>query len=86
MSNFRNAQEQAHPNKNSTLTLAIIVVQLLLVTIQVWLLYSGLNNALEHKSAIAIPALVASIILFLVCCSLLYFLPGRRAGKKYSRR
>ena len=86
MSNFRNAQEQAHPNKNSTLTLAIIVVQLLLVTIQVWLLYSGLNNALEHKSAIAIPALIASFILFLVCCGLLYFLPGRRAGKRYSRR
>lgn len=78
MSTFRNAQEKAHPNKTSTLTLAIIVIQLLLVTIQIWLLYSGLNNALEHNSGIAIPALVASFILFLVCCGLLYFLPGRR--------
>lgn len=79
MSTFRKAQEQAHPNKISTLTLAIIVVQLLLVTIQIWLLYSGLNNTLEHNRGIAIPALIASFILFLVCCGLLYFLPRRRS-------
>lgn len=79
MSTFRKAQEQAHPNKISTLTLAIIVVQLLLVTIQIWLLYSGLNNSLEHNRGIAIPALIASFILFLVCCGLLYFLPRRRS-------
>lgn len=79
MSTFRKAQEQAHPNKISTLTLAIIVVQLLLVTIQIWLLYSGLNNSLEHNRGIAIPAFIASFILFLVCCGLLYFLPGRRS-------
>ncbi|WP_298735683.1 DUF6755 family protein [uncultured Chitinophaga sp.] len=76
MSTFRNAQEKAHPNKTSTLTLAIIVIQVLLVTMQIWLLYSGLNNALEHNRGIAIPALVASFILFVVCCGLLYFLPG----------
>lgn len=79
MSTFRKAQEQSHPNKISTLTLAIIVVQLLLVTIQIWLLYSGLNNSLEHNRGIAIPALIASFILFLVCCGLLYFLPRRRS-------
>jgi uncharacterized protein with PQ loop repeat len=82
MSNFRNAQEQAHPNKISTLTLAIIVVQLLLISMQVWLLYSGLNNTLEHNRTITIPALIASFILFLVCCGLLYFLPGKKARKK----
>jgi ABC-type antimicrobial peptide transport system permease subunit len=82
MSNFRNAQEHAHPNKTSTLTLAIIVIQILLITIQVWLLYSGLNNTLEHNKAITIPALAASFALFLVCCGLLYFLPRRRAYRK----
>ncbi|WP_119080990.1 DUF6755 family protein [Chitinophaga alhagiae] len=78
MSNFRRAQDQAHPNKVSTLTLAIIVVQILLITLQIWLLYSGLNNTLEHNQDVAIPALIASFFLFLACCGLLYFLPGRK--------
>lgn len=78
MSNFRRAQDEAHPNKTSTLTLAIIVVQILLITLQIWLLYSGLNNTLEHNRDVAIPALIASFILFLACCGLLYFLPGKK--------
>jgi hypothetical protein len=78
MSTFRRAQNQAHPNKTSTLMLAIIVLLILNVTIQIWLLYSGLNNALEHNTDIAIPAFAGSAILFLINCGLLYYLPRRR--------
>jgi membrane protein YdbS with pleckstrin-like domain len=78
MSTFRRAQSQAHPNKTSTLMLAIIVLLILNVTIQVWLLYSGLNNALEHNKGIALPAFVGSLVIFFINCGLLYYLPRSR--------
>lgn len=78
MSTFRRAQSQAHPNKTSTLMLAIIVLLILNVTIQIWLLYSGLNNALEHNKGIAFPAFIGSMVIFLINCGLLYYLPGSR--------
>lgn len=78
MSNFRDAQANAHPNKINTLLLAIIIMQVLIVSMQIWMLYSGLNNALAHNKDIALPASIASIIMFIGCSSLLYFLPGRK--------
>ncbi|OQP64016.1 hypothetical protein A3860_21595 [Niastella vici] len=78
MSTFRRAQSQAHPNKTSTLMLAIIVLLILNVTIQIWLLYSGLNNALAHNSGIAFPAFIASLVIFIINCWLLYYLPRSR--------
>lgn len=78
MSTFRRAQSQAHPNKTSTLMLAIIVLLILNVTIQIWLLYNGLNNALEHHTGIAVPAFVGSLVLFVINCALLYYLPRSR--------
>lgn len=35
-------------------------------TIQIWLLYASLNNALDNNKEILIPAFIASLILFLV--------------------
>lgn len=81
MSTFRRAQSQAHPNKTSTLMLAIIVLIILNLTIQIWLLYSGLNNALEHNTGIAIPAFAGSLILFFVNWGLLYYLPRGHPNK-----
>ena len=78
MSTFRRAQSQAHSNKTSTLMLAIVVLMILNVTIQIWLLYSGLNNALEHNTEIAIPAFLGSLLLFIINCGLLYYLPRSR--------
>jgi hypothetical protein len=80
MSTFRRAQSQAHPNKTSTLMLAIIMLLILNVTIQIWLLYNGLNNALDHNPGIAIPAFIGSFFLFLINCGLLYYLPRSRRG------
>lgn len=78
MSNFRDAQNKAHPNKSNTLLLAIITIQILIVGIQIWLLYTGLNNALSHDTGIALPAFIVSLLLFAASAGLLYYLPGRK--------
>lgn len=75
MSNFREAQNRAHPNKTSTLMLALILVLILNISIQIWLLYTALNNALDKNTDIAFPSFIASCILFLICFAWLYFLP-----------
>jgi Sec-independent protein secretion pathway component TatC len=46
------------------------------VTIQIWLLYAALNNALENNREILIPAFIASLILFLIGFGWLYYLPS----------
>jgi hypothetical protein len=76
MSTFREAQNQAHPNKTSALMLLLIMLLILSVTIQIWLLYTALNNALAENTDIAFPAFLASLLLFLTCFGLLYYLPG----------
>ncbi|MNS09533.1 DUF6755 family protein [Solitalea canadensis] len=78
MSNFRDAQSQAHPNKRSTISSAIMMILILNVTLQIWLLYTGLNNALSNNTDIGFPMLIASLVIFLINCGLLYYLPGRK--------
>lgn len=75
MSNFKEAQNKAHPNKSNTLMSALIVILILNIGIQIWLLYTGLNNALGDNRDIALPAFIASFILFLIGFFWLYFLP-----------
>ena len=55
--------------------LALILVLILNVSIQIWLLYTALNNALDKNTDIAIPSFIASCILFLICFGWLYYLP-----------
>lgn len=78
MSDFREAQNQAHPNKTATLTLGIIMLLIGILSIQIWLLYSALNNALDENSGLAIAAFVFSLILFAIGLWLLTFLPDAR--------
>ena len=78
MSDFREAQNQAHPNKTSTLMLGIIMLLIGNMSIQIWLLYSALNNALDENSGLAIAAFIFSLILFIVNVWLLKFLPDTR--------
>jgi hypothetical protein len=82
MSTFREGQSQAHPNKTSTLILALLMVLILNVSIQIWLLYTALNNALAQNTDIAFPAFIASLFLFLIGFFWLYYLPrGARKRK-----
>jgi len=78
MSDFRESQNRAHPNKTNTLMSGIVVMLISIVGIQVWLLYSALNNALEDNLNIAIASFVGSVLLFVVSLFLLKYLPGPR--------
>ena len=75
MSNFRSAQSKAHPNKSNTLISALICVLILNISIQIWLLYTALNNALGKHIGIAWPAFFGSLVLFLIGFCWLYFVP-----------
>lgn len=75
MSSFREAQRQAHPSKTNTLSLGIICVQILVLTMQVWLLTAALNESLDGNNAVKWPAFIASVVLFLAGAALLYYLP-----------
>ncbi|MGF6848970.1 uncharacterized protein with PQ loop repeat [Chitinophaga sp. W3I9] len=75
MSNFKDAQNKAHPNKTNTLISALIIILILNIGIQIWLLYTSLNNALGENRDIALPAFLASLFLFLIGFFWLHFLP-----------
>ena len=76
MSTFRTRQNQANPNKLNNIPSTLIFILILNVTIQIWLLYASLNNALENNREILIPAFIASLILFLIGFGWLYYLPS----------
>ena len=75
MSTFRAGQNQANTRKLNIILSTIIFILILNVTIQVWLLYAALNNALENNREILIPAFIASAVLFFIGLGMLYFLP-----------
>jgi membrane protein YdbS with pleckstrin-like domain len=78
MSDFRTSQNKAHPNKTNTLMTAIIVLLICLVSIQIWLLYSALNNALDANFSIAAAAFAGSLVLAFTSFWLLRYLPDPR--------
>ncbi|MBX9806240.1 MAG: hypothetical protein K2X95_00410 [Flavobacteriaceae bacterium] len=82
MSTFRTSQNQANPNKLNSILSTLIFILILNVTIQIWLLYASLNNALENNKEILIPAFIASLILFLIGFSWLYYLPSGNNHKR----
>ncbi|MGL2995088.1 DUF6755 family protein [Flavobacterium sp. TSSA_36] len=75
MSTFRTSQNQANPNKLNNILSTLIFILILNVTIQIWLLYAALNNALENNREILIPAFIASFVIFLIGFGWLYYLP-----------
>lgn len=75
MSNFRYGQNQSNPKKINIILSTIIVILILNITIQIWLLYTALNNALDDNIEILFPAFLASLVIFLIGFGLLYYLP-----------
>lgn len=75
MSNFRTGQESSHPQKKSMIMSTLIVVLLANLLIQIWLLYTALNNALDGHEKVAYSTFFASLVLFLAGAIWLYFLP-----------
>ena len=86
MSNFRNAQDQAHPSKTNTLFLGVICVLMLVLIMQIWLLTAALNESLNGNNSVKWPAFGASVVLFLSGAALIRYLPGpiRRSKKSPS--
>lgn len=82
MSTFRKSQNSSNPNKLNNILSTLIFILILNVSIQIWLLYASLNNALDNNKEILIPAFVASIILFLIGFGWLYYLPKGNFRKK----
>jgi NNP family nitrate/nitrite transporter-like MFS transporter len=76
MSTFRDAQLRAHPTKTNTLLLGVICVLILIIIMQVWLLTTALNIALEGNNAVKWAAFWASLALFVSGAALLQFLPS----------
>jgi hypothetical protein len=75
MSNYRDAQRQAHPSKTSTLSLGIICVLTLILVMQIWLLTAALNESLDGNNGVKWPAFISSVILFLSGVGLIRYLP-----------
>ncbi len=86
MSTFRGVQNQANTRKLNIILSTIILILIMNVTIQVWLLYASLNNALEDNKEILIPAFIASATLFFIGLGLLYFLPDGNNKFQYSTK
>ena len=81
MSTFRKSQNAANTNKIDNLLTTLVFILILNVSLQIWLLYTALNNALDNNKEILIPAFVASLVLFLIGFSWLYYLPkGNRSS------
>jgi len=76
MSNFREAQRQAHPSKTNTLMLGVICVLILILTMQIWLLTAALNASLAARETVKWPAFWASLLLFGSGAALLRYLPS----------
>lgn len=86
MSNFRQSQNEAHPNKTNTLMTGIIFLLILFVTIQIWFLFGALNNALQENLSFAITTAVGSLIFAFASFWLLRYLPDpiKKSNKKKS--
>lgn len=82
MSTFRTSQNQANPNKLNAILSTVIFILILNVTIQIWLLYASLNNALDNNKEILIPAFIASLVIFLIGFGMLYYLPSGNNNRK----
>jgi NNP family nitrate/nitrite transporter-like MFS transporter len=76
MSNFRDAQSQAHPTKTNTLLLGVICVLVLILAMQIWLLTASLNESLDGHNAVKWPAFWISLTLFGSGAALLRYLPS----------
>ena len=75
MSNFRKNQNKVSSAKTGIMLSSLIVVLILNISLQIWLMYAALNNALHNDTEILIPAFVASAVIFFIGFGWLYYLP-----------
>ncbi|WP_325203956.1 DUF6755 family protein [Flavobacterium sp.] len=76
MSTFRTGQNQSNTRKLNIILSTIIFILILNLSIQIWLLYTALNNALDNNHEILMPAFLGSVVLFLINFGCIYYLPS----------
>ncbi len=76
MSDFRQSQNEAHPNKTNTLMTGIILLLIFFVSIQIWFLFGALNNALTENFNFALTTFIGSSLLCVASLWLLRYLPA----------
>ena len=84
MSDFRQSQNEAHPNKTNTIMTGIILLQILFVSIQIWFLFGALNNALDENLDFALTTFIGSLLMAIASIWVLRYLPEplRKKPKK----
>lgn len=75
MSDFRRSQNEAHPNKTNTILTGIILLQILFISMQIWLLFGALNNALEENFFFALTTFIGSVVMAIFAIWILRYLP-----------
>lgn len=84
MSDFRESQNSAHPNKTNVLMSAIIIMLILIVTLQICMMYGTLNNALSGNNKFAWATFAGSAVLFIAGAFLLKYLPDSKKKREES--
>jgi len=82
MATFRTNQNNANTHKLNTLLSTVIVIFILNLSLQIWLLYTALNYALDDNAKIATIAFIGSLVIFLICVGFLYYLPSGKPTKE----
>ncbi|WP_026710009.1 MULTISPECIES: DUF6755 family protein [Flavobacterium] len=85
MSNFRTNQNNANTNKLNVILSTVIVILVMNVGLQIWLLYTALNYTLDNDQNVATIAFYASVVIFLICLGLLYYIPMGKKTKTAKR-
>ncbi|MEN6454409.1 MAG: DUF6755 family protein [Prolixibacteraceae bacterium] len=75
MPDFRFSQNQANPAKTNIIMAGIIFILIINVSVQIWLLFGALNNALQDNLFFAIATFTGSVVLALFSFWILRFLP-----------
>jgi len=86
MSDFRGAQNEAHPKKTNTIMTGIIVLQILFISMQIWFLFGALNNALEGNLFFATTTFVGSLLMAIASFAVLRYLPEPLKKKFTNKR
>jgi hypothetical protein len=75
MPDFRFSQNQASPAKTNIIMAGIIFMLIINISVQIWLLFGALNNALQDNLFFAVATFAGSAVLALFSFWILRFLP-----------
>lgn len=75
MEKLRKGHVTAHPKKKALIFSTLITALVFNLIIQIWLLYTSLNNALDDNKYVTLTAFGFSLLMFLASVTWLRYLP-----------